>query len=139
MTDGANPVDAALVVRLTDADDVAPALASASVDGDALTLTYSEALDGDSVPPESSFAVTVGDSARTVDAAAVSGSTVVLTLSSEVTSGETVTVGYTVPTGADAKPVKDTAGNAAPTFTNAPVTNARLRSRWSRSHRRRRL
>ena len=124
VTDGANPVDAALVVRLTDADDVAPALTGASVDGDELTLTYSEALDGDSVPPESSFAVTVGDSARTVDAAAVSGSTVVLTLSSEVLSGETVTVGYTVPTGADAKPVKDTAGNAVATFTKAPVTNA---------------
>ena len=123
VTDGANPVDEALVVRLSGADDVAPTLSSASVDGDALTLTFSEALDGDSVPPASSFAVTVGDSARAVDSAAVSGSTVVLTLSSAVTSGETVTVGYTVPTGVGAKPVKDTAGNAVATFTNAQVTN----------------
>ena len=123
VTDGANPVDAVLVVRLSDADDMAPALTGASVDGDALTLTFSEALDGDSVPPASSFAVTVGDSARAVDSAAVSGSTVVLMLSSAVTSGETVTVGYTVPTGANAKPVKDTAGNAVATFTNAQVTN----------------
>ena len=45
VTDGANPVDAALTVRLTDADEVAPVLSSASVDGDALTLTFGEGLD----------------------------------------------------------------------------------------------
>ena len=33
VTDGANPVDAALVVRLTDVDEVAPTLSRASVDG----------------------------------------------------------------------------------------------------------
>ena len=57
VTDGANPVDAALVVRLSDVDDTAPVLSSASVNGAALTLTFSEALDGDSAPPASSFAV----------------------------------------------------------------------------------
>ena len=74
VTDGANPVDAALVVRLSDVDDVAPVLSSASVDGAVLTLTFGEALDADSVAPESSFAVTVGGSTRAVDAVAVSGS-----------------------------------------------------------------
>ena len=123
VTDGANPVDAALVVRLSDVDEVAPTLSSASVYGDELTLTFSEVLDGDSVPPASSFAVTVVGSARTVDAVAVSGSLVTLMLSSTVTSGETVTVGYTVPTGADAKPIRDTAGNAAGTFADAQATN----------------
>ena len=123
VTDGANPVDAALVVRLEDADDAAPVLSGASVDGDKLTVTFGEALDGDSVPPASSFAVTVAGSARAIDSAAVSGSTVVLTLISAVTSGETVTVGYTVPTGADATPVKDAAGNAAAAFADAQVTN----------------
>ncbi len=123
VTDGSNPVDAALVVRLSDVDDMAPTLSSASVDGDALTLTFSEALDGDSEPPAFSFAVTVAGSARTVDAVAVSEKVVTLTLSSAVVSGETVTVGYTVPTGADATPVKDAAGNSVATFANAKVTN----------------
>ena len=124
VTDGVNPVDAALVVRLSDVDEVAPTLSSASVDGAALTLTFSEALDTASQPPASSFAVTVGGTARTVDAVAVSGKVVTLTLSSSVSSGETVTVGYTVPTGAGAKPVKDAVGNAAATFSGAEVTNA---------------
>ena len=123
VTDGSNPVDAALVVRLSDVDDTAPTLSSATVDGDALTLTLDEALDEDSVPPESSFAVTVAGSARTVDVVAVSEKVVTLTLSSAVVSGEAVTVGYTVPTGADATPVKDAAGNPAATFANAEVTN----------------
>ena len=123
VTDGANPVDAALVVRLIDVDEVAPVLSSASVHGDALTLTFSEALDGDSAPSASSFAVTVADAARSVDAVAVSQSTVTLTLSSAVSSSETVTVGYTAPAGGDAQPLRDTAGNAVASFTNADVTN----------------
>ena len=124
VTDGANPVDAALVVRLSDVDDVAPVLSSASVDGAALTLTFGEALDEGSVPPASAFAVTVAGATRIVDTAAVSGSVVTLTLTAAVTSGETVTVSYTVPTGGDATPVKDAAGNAAATFSSAEVTNA---------------
>ena len=108
VTDGANQVDAALVVRLSDVDDAAPTLSSASVDGAVLTLTFSEALDTTSQPPASSFAVPVGGTARTVDAVTVAGKVVTLTLSSAVTSGQTVTVGYTVPTGA--KPVQDAAG-----------------------------
>ena len=123
VTDGSNAVGAALVVRLSDLDDTAPVLSSASVDGATLTLTFDEALDGESVPPASLFAVTVAGSARTVDAVETSGGDVVLTLSSAVTARETVTVGYTVPTGAGATPVRDAAGNAAAAFANTAVTN----------------
>ena len=131
------------MVRLSDVDDTAPTLSTTSVDGDALTLTFNETLDGDSVPPESSFAVTVthgprtvdalirsdkgatraGRTAHTVDAVEVSEKVVTLTLTSAVVSGETVIVGYTVPTGAGAKPVRDMAGNAAEAFARTPVTN----------------
>ena len=104
-------------------ENAAPRLLRASVDNDALTLTFSEALDGNSVPSPASFAVTVAGSVRTVDAVAVSGSAVTLTLSSAVTSGETVTVSYTEPTGGGAKPVKDADGGAAATFANIRVTN----------------
>ena len=123
MTDGANPVDAALVVRLSDVDDVAPVLSSASVDGAVLTLTFGEALDADSVAPESSFAVTVGGSTRAVDAVAVSGSAVTLTLSAAVETGDTVTVDYTVPTGQSTNKLQDTSGNAAASCSGQAATN----------------
>ena len=122
VTDGANAVDAALEVSLTDVDEIAPTLTAAAVNGTALTLTFSEALDADSKPAADAFAVSVEGTARTVDAVALSGSTVELTLASAVASSETVTVGYTAPTGASATPLQDAAGNAVAGFTDEAVT-----------------
>ena len=104
-------------------DDAAPALAGASVDGAALTLTWDEALDEGSVPDTGAFSVTVDGAARAVDAVAVSGSSATLTLASAVAAGETVTVGYTVPTGQGASPLRDGTGNAAAGFSDEAVTN----------------
>ena len=112
---------AAAEVAATAQDRVAPALVSASVNGMALTLTFSEVLDQDSAPPANAFAVSVAGAARTVDDVAISGSAVALTLASAVASGETVTVGYTVPTGADAAPLRDGSDNAAAGFTGKAV------------------
>ena len=114
---------AAAEVEATVEDRVAPTLTSAAVDGAVLTLTYSEALDGDSAPSASAYTVTVAGTARTVDEVALSGSGVELTLASAVASGETVTVGYTVPAGAEAAPLRDAAGNDAAGFTGEAVTN----------------
>ena len=114
---------AAAEVEATVQDRVVPALASASVDGTILTLTYNEALDAASQPAAEAFAVSVEGTGRTVDAVALSGSAAELTLASAVASGETVTVGYTVPTGADAAPLQDAAGNDAASFTDEAVTN----------------
>ena len=126
VTDGANPVDAALEVSLADVDEVAPTLTAASVNGTALTLTFSEALDTASKPEPDAFAVTVAGDARTVDEVALSGSAVELTLASAVVSGETVTVGYTVPAGANAAPLRDASGNAVAGFAGQAVTNETL-------------
>ena len=123
VSDGANTADAALAVRLADVDEVAPTLTNASVNGAVLALTFSEALDQDSAPEPDAFGVTVAGDARTVTEAAFSRSAVELTLASAVESGETVTVGYTVPTGANAAPLKDRAGNAVASFTGEAVTN----------------
>ena len=123
VTDGANPVDAALTVSLTDVDEIAPVLAGATVNGATLTLTFSEALDATSKPPADAFAVTVAGTARGVDGVALSGSSVTLTLASGVAAGETVTVGYAAPTGVNAAPLKDAAGNALAGFTGEAVTN----------------
>ena len=123
VTDGASPMDAALTVRLTDVDEVAPALASANVDGDALALTFNEALDGSSTPDATAFSVTVDGAARAVSDVAVGGTTVTLTLASAVEAAETVTVAYTAPTGANAGTVRDEGGNPAADFPDRPVAN----------------
>ena len=123
VTDGANPVDAPLTVRLADVDEIAPVLSNASVDGDALTLTFDEGLDGNSTPSASAFSVAVGGAARGVSDVSIGGSTVALTLASAVVAGETVTVSYTVPTGANARPLRDAVENAAPGFSDRAVTN----------------
>ena len=123
VTDGANPVDAAFTVRLADVDEIAPVLSSANVDGDALTLTFDEALDGNSVPDASAFSVAVDGTARGVSGVSMSGSSVTLTLASAVVSDEAVTVGYTAPTGANARPLRDVAGNPGAGFSDEAVTN----------------
>ena len=114
---------AAAEVEATVRDRVAPVLASASVNGTALTLTFSEALDATSQPGADAFAVTVDDNARGVDAVALSESAVALTLASAVAADETVTVGYAAPAGADAAPLEDAVGNAAASFTGESVSN----------------
>ncbi len=78
-----------------------------------VTLTYDEPLDGASRPPADAFTVRAGGSALTVTSVAVRGARVQLTLEAPVTAGQSVTVGYAVPTGAAAAPIRDLAGNAA--------------------------
>ena len=54
-----------------------PELATATVDGPTLTLTYDEDLDENSEPSSDAFSVTVGGTGRTVDGVSVSGSSVI--------------------------------------------------------------
>ena len=105
------------------ADNTAPALTvtdGATVDGTSLVLTYNEALDGDSTPTASQYTVTVDGNTVTVSSVSVDGMKVTLTLATAVTSGQTVTVSYTVP---GSNPVQDTAGNDAPALSSQTVTN----------------
>ena len=124
VSDGANPVEAPLTVRLLDVDDTAPTLSSASVNGAALRLTYNEPLDGSSTPETGDFTVSGGDTSRTVTDVALSGSAVLLTLDPAVEHGETgIRVSYTVPTGTGVSPLQDVLGNDADRLSNLPVTN----------------
>ena len=100
-----------------------PELATATVDGATLTLTYDEDLDENSEPSSDAFSVTVGGTGRAVDGVSVSGSSVILTLGSAVASGATVTVSYTVPTDAAAPRIQDEAGNPAASFSDQDVEN----------------
>ena len=100
-----------------------PELSTATVDGAALTLTYDEDLDENSEPSSDAFSVTVGGTGRAVDGVSVSGSSVILTLGSAVTSEDTVTVSYTAPTDTVAPRIQDDAGNPAASFSDQAVEN----------------
>ena len=105
-------------------DTLAPGLSSAAVTGNALTLTYDEALDGSSVPAGADFAVTVDGTTVALAATnpvTISGSAVTLTLAAAVAPTDTVTLSYTAP-GSGAK-LQDAVGNAAANLTNRAVTN----------------
>ena len=112
-------------------DLVRPVLQTAEVSGTTLSLDYSEGLDGSSTPAADAYTVVKTDSSSatstvglaSVDPVQVSGSVVTLTLSSAVPPGDTVTVDYTVPTGMDAMPLRDTAGNSAGALDDHPVAN----------------
>ena len=126
VTDLANRTDKALIVRLTDVDEIAPTMSDASVAGATLTLTFGEALDESAPPVSSAFSVEVGGAARDVSSVSMSGSAVTLTLVSAVAAAETVTIDYAAPTGPSASPIRDLTGNPAADFSGQAVTNDTL-------------
>ena len=107
----------------TPRESIPPELSTVSVAGAAVTLTFDEALDETSVPGPAAFTVIVGGEGRPVDAVAVSGSVVTVTLVTAVASGDAVSLGYTAPTGGSGGPLQDMAGNIAASFSGKAVTN----------------
>ncbi len=100
-------------------DGVAPTLTEAEVKSDELTLAYGDLLDRDPKPAAGDFAVEVDDASRSVTAVAMYTSEVALTLASEVTPGQTVTVTYTPGT----NPIRDLAQNPAVALSNLTAAN----------------
>ena len=104
-----------------------PALLSASVSNDRLTLTFDKTLDTGSTPAGSAFRVRAtpsGGAARTIagtGTVSVSGATVTVTLAGSVAAGETVTVRYAKP---GTNPLRGTNGVEVESFTNEPVATA---------------
>ena len=70
-------------------------LVLARAEDDLVTLTFGGRLDFDSMPAPGDFTVTVAGDPRAVSQVGISGSQAVLTLASELTLGEAVTVSYT--------------------------------------------
>ena len=103
-----------------------PVLAGASADGAALTLTFSEALDGSSVPVASAFSVRGASSGGvtpvyTVGSVRVSGVEVRLTLTTPVAPGTTgVTVSYAKPASGNVLSAAD--GDEVDSFSGESVT-----------------
>ena len=129
---GADPMARSQVISVHGAP-AAPTLASAAVNGTALTLTFNAKLDAGSIPAASAFIVrsssgTDHTGTGTVTINSSDPKQVSVTLDSAVNQGETLTVNYTKP---GASPLKDTCapcagGNAAlevATFSGKTVRN----------------
>ena len=101
----------------------APTVSSGTVDGAALTLTFSEGLTETPLPAVATFTVNVGGDQRGVNTVAISGSRVTLTLASAVTSTDDVSVGYTVPSDTATARLEDLSDNPAESFTGQAVVN----------------
>ena len=110
-------------VTATPRETSPPTVSSASVDGATLTVTFNEPLDTGQTPDNSAFAVTVAGSNRGVDAVAVSGSVVTITLVTAAFAGDAVTVDYTAPSGESANKLQNLPGNAAASFSGRDATN----------------
>ena len=104
-------------------ETTAPTVSSGTVDGAALTLTFSEGLTETPLPAVATFTVNVGGDQRGVNTVAISGSRVTLTLASAVTSTDDVSVGYTVPSDTATARLEDLSDNPAESFTGQAVVN----------------
>ncbi|HVS86108.1 MAG TPA: SwmB domain-containing protein [Gaiellaceae bacterium] len=100
-------------------DTTAPTLVSATVNGSALALTFTETVTGG--PDLAAFVVSVDSVAVPVSSLTISGKVVTLTLASPVTSGNAVTVAYDH-TQAGASPLADAHSNDVADFAQ-PVGN----------------
>jgi uncharacterized repeat protein (TIGR02059 family) len=83
-------------------------------------LTFNESLANSGIAP-TAFSVLVGGAGRSVSTVAISGTTVTLTLSSAVTTGQAVYFTYTNPS--DATAIQDAAGNKTATITSTALIN----------------
>ena len=105
-------------------DVVSPQVQSLSAQDNVITLSFSEALDPNSPPTISAFDASTGGVANTITAIAISGNTVVLTLSRAVATGEVVSLSYGDKTIAnDAYVIQDLAGNDATGFLQGVVAD----------------
>ncbi len=107
-----------------------PAVASASVDGATLTVTFDRALDTGSAPAAAAFTVTVGGTEELTPTAVAfnsgDASKVELTLAAAVASGDAVTVSYdksAAGTGTGIGPLRDAGGNEVADFAHEDVAN----------------
>ena len=99
-----------------------PAFVSASIENaspSVLSMTYNLSLTN-KVPAASAFKILVNSTSRSVKSVAISGTQVLLTLSTPVVYGNTVTVSYTKPS---TNPLQTSAGTQAASISAQKVTN----------------
>ena len=89
----------------------APVLQAKTVNGQTLTLHFSERLDGNSAPAKTDFIVMVDSGLRGVDSVTISGPDVILTLDRAVSAANAVLVRYEKPTDTSAAFLRAVDGN----------------------------
>ena len=110
------------VSNLTGVDLTPPSFVSAAVNGNTLSLTFSEALASTAkfTPSLNAFNVYVDGALNTVSAVTLNGTQAVLSLNRAVSKDQVVTVSYSQPTN---RPIQDSAGNFATSFSGKAVSN----------------
>lgn len=93
---GQNAV-AAFSISAENPVDYAASPSAASVNGSTLTITFDQAIKASVIPATTTFTVTVGGTSVSVNAVAISGSEVTLTLASGATAAQAVRVSYAKP------------------------------------------
>jgi uncharacterized repeat protein (TIGR02059 family) len=87
---------------------------------DKLVMNYSISLDSDSIPALDAFTVLVDGISRTINSIVISGQDVILTLSSPVVFGNSITVSYTKPA---SSLLQTSLGGLASNLASTSVTN----------------
>ena len=112
---------------LVDNTPPTPASAAVAADGNSITVTFDENVDQTNLPAATAFPVDADGAPVTVSgvSAGTDADQLVLALAAPaIEVGQTVTLGYTDPTGGDdTNAVQDTAGNDAASFSGFSVTN----------------
>ena len=110
------------VSNLTGVDLTPPSFVSAEVNGNTLSLTFSESLASTAsfTPSLSAFSVYVDGTLSTLSAVTLNGTQALLTLASAVNNTQKVTVNYSQPVN---RPIQDGAGNFATSFSGKAASN----------------
>jgi uncharacterized repeat protein (TIGR02059 family) len=115
-------IAAQAVTNRVNPPSASPAYVSSSVENAApsvIEMTYSLAL-ANIIPAVSAFSIQVNSAARSVNSVSISGTKVLLTLSSPVVNGNAVTVAYTAPS---SNPLQTSAGGKAASLSAQTVSN----------------
>ncbi len=107
-------------------DTISPSLSTAEVDGNTVTLTFSEALNGNATINPSLFSIVVDGQSESVSSLAINGQQLTLTLSKAITDGQSVTLDYTPPAAGSALDndrLEDLVGNDTSSISSFSVDN----------------
>jgi len=117
-----HPLTSPLQIYIESDPNIAPAVASAEIDGTKLVLTFDADLDTASGTAAGAFTIKADGTAQTATAITIADRTVTLTVPT-VTPGQTVTVSYTKPA---SSPLKGADDSEVDGFTDQAVTNNTL-------------
>lgn len=98
-----------LTINLKHTSAIAPpTLLTANISNTTLTLDYDEALDSASIPSASNFVLHINGTIGVISSVNITGTSVILNISTNIFYGDTVTIDYMIP---ELNPIQDMSGN----------------------------